>query len=75
MNYQPDRGICERFQDLGLSVAESMVLTCQIDPDIEETWNVEASLELLTRHTEAIKSQALQIARDYRNQNNLSKAS
>ncbi|MBP0016232.1 MAG: hypothetical protein J7647_01590 [Cyanobacteria bacterium SBLK] len=68
-NYKPDREMCDRFQTLGLSVAEFMILTAQLE--VEETWDIKSSLEMMTRHPEAIKLDVLEVAIAYRNLQNV----
>ncbi len=63
-NYQPDRTQCDRFQQLGLSVAESMILTAQLE--VEEVWDIKGSLEMISRHPEAVKLDVLEAAIAYR---------
>ncbi len=63
-NYQPDRTQCDRFQSLGLSVVESVILTTQLE--VEEVWNIADSLEMISRHPEAIKLEVLAEAIAYR---------
>lgn len=56
-NYKPNHEMVYCFESLGLSLAESLILTAQIE--VEEVWDIIGALEMMTRHPEAIKLNVL----------------